>query len=141
MPCRQPGGGDFSTRPRFTGDWGGVRDELGAKGVVIDVDLTVTPMDVLSGGKSTGGETWGNADYTLNVDTQKLGLWPGGFFNVSLDTSFGTALDNSGAIVPVNTATLIPAPNEHTTALMSATFMQFLSTKLGVILGKIDTLA
>ena len=33
-------GGDFSTRPRLTGDWGGVRDELGAKGVVIDVDLT-----------------------------------------------------------------------------------------------------
>jgi porin len=140
-PVPQSWGGDFSTRPRLTGDWGGVRDDLGAKGVVIDVDFTVTPMDVLSGGKSTGGETWGNVDYTLNVDTQKLGLWPGGFFNVSVDTSFGTALNNSGAIVPVNTATLIPAPNENTTALMSASFMQFLSTKFGVILGKIDTLA
>jgi porin len=57
-------GGDLSTRPRLTGNWGGVRDELGAKGVVIDVDLTVTPMDVLGGGESTGGETWGNVDYT-----------------------------------------------------------------------------
>jgi porin len=134
-------GGDFSTRPRLTGDWGGVRDELGAKGVVIDVDLMVTPMAVLSGGKGTGGDTWGNVDYTLNVDPQKLGLWPGGFFNVSLDTSFGTALNNSGAIVPVNTATTIPAPNEHVTALMGATFMQFLSEKFGVLLGKIDTLS
>jgi porin len=133
-------GGDFSTRPRLTGDWGGVRDELGAKGVVIDVDLTVTPMDVLSGGKSTGGDTWGNADYTLNVDTQKLGLWPGGFINVSVDTSFGTALNNSGSVSPVNTAFLIPAPNDHTTALMGATLMQFLSEKFGLILGKIDTL-
>ncbi len=26
-------GGDFSTRPRITGDWRGVRDELGAKGL------------------------------------------------------------------------------------------------------------
>jgi porin len=137
----QTWGGDFSNRPRLTGDWGGMRDELGAKGVVLDVDLTVTPMDVLSGGKSTGSETWGNVDYTLNVDTQKLGLWPGGFVNVSGDTSFGTALNNSGAIVPVNTATLIPTPNEHASALMSATLMQFLSTKFGVILGKIDTLA
>ena len=134
-------GGDVSTRPRLTGNWGGLRDELGAKGIVIDVDLVVTPMAVLSGGKGTGGDTWGNVDYTLNVDTQKLGLWPGGFFNVSLDTSFGTALNNSGAIVPVNTATTIPAPNEHVTALMGATFMQFLSEKFGVILGKIDTLS
>src|SRR4029077_17224570 len=62
-------GGDFLSRPRMAGDWGGVRDELGTKGVVLAVDLTVTPMNVLSGGKSTGGDTWGNADYTLNVDT------------------------------------------------------------------------
>jgi porin len=133
-------GGDFSTRPRLTGDWGGVRDDLGAKGVVIDVDLTVTPMDVLSGGKDTGGDTWGNVDYTINVDTQKLGLWPGGFLNIAVDTSFGTALNNAGTIAPVNTAFLIPAPNDRTTALMGATYMQFLSAKFGLILGKIDTL-
>src|SRR5580698_2012493 len=65
-------GGDFLSRSRLTGDWGGLRDELGAKGIVLDVDLLVTPMDVWSGGKSTGGDTWGNADYTLNIDTQKL---------------------------------------------------------------------
>ena len=133
-------GGDFWTRPRLTGDWGGLRDDLGKKGVVFDVDVLVTPMDVLSGGKSTGGDTWGNADYTLNVDTQKLGLWPGGFLNISVDTSFGSALTNSGALVPVNTPTLIPKSNAHTTALMGATFMQFLSTKFGLILGKVDTL-
>ena len=45
------------------------------KGVVLDVDALVTPMDVLSGGHSTGEETWGNIDYTLNVDSEKLGLW------------------------------------------------------------------
>jgi porin len=132
-------GGDFWSRPRLTGDWGGLRDELGAKGVVFDVDLLVTPQDVLSGGRKTGGDTWGNADYTLNVDTQKLGLWPGGFLKISADSSFGTALNNSGAIVPVNTATLIPATNDRTTALMNATFMQFLSEKFGVVLGKFDT--
>jgi porin len=134
-------GGDIWTRPRLTGDWGGVRDDLAAKGIVIDVDLLVTPMDVLSGGKSTGGDTWGNADYTLNVDTEKAGLWPGGFLKVIVDTSFGTSLDNAGAIVPVNTATLIPAPNDRTTTLMNFTFMQFLSEKFGLMLGKFDTFA
>jgi porin len=134
-------GGDLWSRPRLTGDWGGLRDELAAKGVVIDVDLLVTPMDVLSGGKSTGGDTWGNADYTLNVDTEKAGLWPGGFLRIQVDSSFGTAVSNSGAIVPINTATLIPAPNDRTTTLMNATFMQFLSEKFGLVLGKFNTFA
>ena len=135
-------GGDLSSRPRLTGDWGGLRDELGKKGVVLDVDALVTPMDVLSGGRSTGSETWGNIDYTLNVDTQKLGLWPGGFLNVSADTGFGTNIfRNSGAIVPVDTAALLPAPSDRTTALTNATFMQFLSEKFGLVLGKFNTFA
>jgi porin len=135
-------GGDLESRPRLTGDWGGLRDELGKEGVVFDVDLLVTPMDVLSGGRSTDGDTWGNVDYTLNIDTQKLGLWPGGFFNVSVDTGFGSPLfDHSGAIVPVNTAALLPQPNDQTTALMNATFMQFLSEKFGLVVGKFNTFA
>jgi porin len=133
-------GGDFWSRPRLTGNWGGLRDELGAKGVVIDVDVLATPMDVLSGGKSTGGNAWGNLDYTLNVDTQKLGLWPGGFAKVSVDTSFGTQVNNSGAIIPIDTAYLVPAPNDRATTLMNATFMQFLSTKFGVLIGKFNML-
>ena len=32
-------GGDFWSRPRLTGSWGGLRDELGKKGVVLDLDL------------------------------------------------------------------------------------------------------
>ena len=124
------------SRPRLTGDFGSIRDGLGTKGVVIDVDVTAAPMGVLSGGKNTGGETWGNADYTLNLDTQKMGLWRGGFLNVSVDTSFGTALNNAGGAVPVNAAFLITESNTHTTALMGATYMQFLSPKFGVFIGK-----
>jgi porin len=134
-------GGDLSSRPRLTGDWGGLRDELGKKGVVLDVDVLVTPMDVMSGGRRTGAEPWGNVDYTLNVDTQKLGLWPGGFLKVSADTGFGTNLfAKSGALVPVNTATLLPGPNQRTTALTNATFMQFLSEQFGMVIGKFNLL-
>jgi porin len=80
-------------------------------------------------------------DYTLNIDTQKLGLWPGGFFKISADTGFGSnVFQNVGAIVPVNTAALIPAPNDRTTALMNATFTQFLSAEFGLFAGKINTL-
>jgi len=134
-------GGDLSSRPRLTGDWGGVRDKLGKKGVVFDLDLLLTPQDVVSGGRSTGSALWGNVDYTLNVDTQKLGLWRGGFLKVQGDTGFGNnVLRDSGALVPVNTAALIPGINKHTTALMNATVMQFLTDAFALVVGKINTL-
>jgi porin len=133
-------GGDFWNRPRLTGSWGGLRDELGKKGVVLDVDLTLTPQGVLSGGRDTGWEFWGNAEYTLNIDTGKLGLWPGGFFKFKGESSFGdTVLLQSGALIPVSTMALLPKPNKPVSALMNATFMQFLSPKFGLFAGKIDT--
>jgi porin len=134
-------GGDLSSRPRLTGSWGGLRDELGKKGVVLDVDVMGTPQGVLSGGRDTGWDIWGASEYTLHVDTQKLGLWPGGFLKVYGMSSFGHSVNQrTGAILPVNTATLVPAVNDPTSALMSATFMQFLSPKFGLVAGKIYTL-
>jgi porin len=131
-------GGDFWDRPRLTGSWWGLRDELGKKGVVFDADLLLTPQGVLSGGRDTGWEFWGNAEYTLNIDTGKLGLWPGGFFKISGNTGFGdTVLGTSGALVPVNTAALIPKPSTNTSGLVDATFTQFLSTKFGLTAGKL----
>ena len=133
-------GGDIWSRPRLTGSWWGLRDELGKKGVVFDADVLLTPQGVLSGGRDTGWEFWGNADYTLNVDTGKLGIWPGGFFKFYADTSFGeSVLPDVGAIVPVNTWAIMPKPNEPTSALMNATFMQFLSPKFGLFAGKVFT--
>src|SRR5580698_6765373 len=76
-PTPDTWGGDVWSRPRLTGDWNGVRDDLAKMGIVLDVDLLATPQDVVSGGRSTGANFWGNLDYTLNLDTQKMGLWPG----------------------------------------------------------------
>jgi porin len=130
-------GGDFWDRPRLTGSWWGLRDDLGKKGVVIDTDLLLTPQGV-SGGKNTAAELWGNAEYTLNVDTGKLGLWPGGFFKISGQTGFGTTVnDDSGALVPVNVATLVPDLGQEATGLTNLTVMQFLSPKFGLVAGKI----
>ena len=62
------------SRPRLTGDWDGFRDELGRKGVVVELDLLLTPQVNMGSDRNVGGDFWGNMDYTLNVDTQKLGL-------------------------------------------------------------------
>ena len=134
-------GGDLWSRPRLTGNWGGLRDDLGKKGVVFDVDLLLTPQGVASGGRDTRAEFWGNSEYTLNVDTGKLGLWPGGFLKAYAMSSFGDSVNQaSGALIPTNTAAFLPKLNEPATALMNLTFMQFLSPQFGLFAGKVYTL-
>jgi porin len=135
-------GGSFWDRPRLTGDWFGLRDEMGKKGVVLDLDLLQVPQGVMSGGRDTKAEYSGLAEYTLNVDTQKLGLWPGGFLNVMAMSSFGDNIDNaSGALLPPNILSILPQPAAtNTTALMNLTFMQFFSPKFGIVVGKLYTL-
>jgi porin len=133
-------GGTLLDRSRLTGDWFGLRDEMGKKGIVLDLDFLGTPQGVLTGGNDTEAQFWGNAEYTLNVDTQKLGLWPGGFFNGQAISGFGdTVTRAAGAIIPVNFANLLPVPNQNQTALMNLTFTQFLSKNFGLYAGKIYT--
>lgn len=142
VPVPPTWGGDIWERPRLSGSWFGLRDELGTKGVVLDLDLLLTPQGVSSGGRDTEADFWGNAEYTLNVDTQKLGLWPGGFFNVSAITGFGDTVNNaSGALLPPNFGTLLPSVGDDGTGLMNLTFLQFLSHKFGIIAGKLSGLA
>jgi len=135
-------GGSFWDRPRLTGSWFGLRDELGKKGVVLDLDLLQLPQGVATGGEDNVAKYGGLAEYTLNVDTQKLGLWPGGFFNIKGMTGFGQNVDKaSGALVPPNIVSLLPEPGkENDTGLMNLTFMQFLSKQFGVFAGKAYTL-
>ena len=133
-------GGDILSRARLTGDWGGLRDDLAKKGIVLDVDLLSTAQDVVSGGRNTGGNIWDNFDYTLNIDTQKLGLWPGGFLKIEGNTGFGSnVFHDSGAIIPVSTAALLPVPSDNTSALTNLVLTQFLSPQFGVFAGKINT--
>ena len=55
---------------------------LRAGKVVLDIDLLQTLQGVATGGRNEVATYLGTAEYTLNVDTQKLGLWPGGFLRV-----------------------------------------------------------
>jgi porin len=135
-------GGDLASRPRLTGDWGGARDDMARKGVVLDLDLYWMPQTITSGGKNEESGAWGNAIATLNVDTQKAGLWAGGFFKLQTVTSFGDNLArDTGAIVPANITWMLPSPTETDTGLQELTYTQFFSHQLGVFLGKINSIA
>lgn len=132
-------GGDLFSRERLTGDWGGVRDEMSKKGVVLDANMLLMPGGVVTGGKDTGAEFWGNVDYTLNLDTDKMGLWSGGFFKFEGVSSFGNTLYNQvGAVVPTNVASLYPSFNEASSGLMQASYTQFFSPQFAVTMGKMN---
>ena len=104
-----PYSGDFWTRSTLTGDWGGFRNELAAKGVTIDMSLTQVGQGVVDGGKDDAWKYGGRGDLTINLDTQKLGLWPGGFFTVEVEGNFTKSVNGkTGALMPVNTNQLYP---------------------------------
>ncbi len=134
-------GGPLLDRPRLTGDWGGFRDEMGKSGVTLDVDLTQVGQRVAGGGREEAGKYSGLFEYTLNLNSQKMGLWPGGFLTVQGMTNYGTNVGYaSGAIIPANITALFPEPGQTSTGLMNASFTQFLSQNFGVAIGKLSAL-
>src|SRR5262249_942653 len=80
VPAPMPYSGDIWRRSTLTGDWGGLRNELAVKGVPLDLDITQVGQGVVGGGKSGAWEYGGRGDFILDLDSGKLGLWPGGFF-------------------------------------------------------------
>ena len=140
-----PYSGNFWTRSTLSGDWGGLRNGLAAKGITFDMSLTQAYQGVVEGGIK---ETWrygGRGNLTINVDTQKLGLWPGGFLMVEVEGNFAKSVnDKTGAIMPVNSNQVYPrmafpgvndGDNLNVPAVM---FTQFFSPYAAVFFGKID---
>jgi porin len=132
--------GDLWSRPKLTGDWGGLRTTLGKNGVQLDLDNVHTFQAVTSGGLDTTGRYLGNAEIVLKLDSQKMGLWPGGFLLVRGEAAFGTGVNSAtGALLPVNTRPILSLPARDEMVLSHVVLTQFLSEKFAVTLGKLDT--
>jgi porin len=131
--------GGFFTRPALTGDWGGVRQHLMDKGLRFDVNLTQTYQGNVTGGTINRGYYQGGLRYELGLDTGYMGLWPGGMLTVRGETRYGKS-DNfhTGSIMPVNTDSLYPVPEEDTTCLTELYYTQFFSPQLGFFAGRMS---
>jgi porin len=118
---------------------------MATKGINLDVDLVQSLQGLNSGGSLRSQDSvlyryGGYVDYRLNVDTGKLGLWPGGFLALKAETQFASFLESghTGALFAPNAAALYPVPFDETSALSSVVFTQFLAKFFGIYLGKID---
>lgn len=133
--------GDLATRDAMLGDWGGIRTDAAAKGVVLDADHISTYQNVVDGGRDTGGEYIGTVDFELKLDFDKLGLWPGAFMRVKGESIFGDGINrNAGTVLTPNTDSVLPLPGEDDAYLPEVSFYQFLSENFGIVLGKLTTL-
>lgn len=133
--------GDFFRRSTLTGDWGGARNDLAAKGITFDASVTQVGQGVLSGGKDSTWQYGGRGDLTGHLDTQKLGLWPGGFLTVELEGNWADSVNGStGALATANTNQIFPVSVGTNVALPALNFAQFLSPYFGVMFGKFATM-
>lgn len=135
-------GGDLLHSPGLTGDWGGARTKLAEEGISFNVEVLQFMQGNAHGGKDTNHAISysGSSDYILQLDTGRMGLWPGGYFKVRGETEFGRGVGREvGAVSPPNFDALLPVPDDcGLTTLTEAWYMQYLSEKLYVLGGKVD---
>ena len=137
--------GDIWHREFLTGDWGGARTKLAENGILFDLSATQILQGNAHGGKDTNNafRYSGSADYTLKLDTARMGLWPGGLITLRGETQFGQSIrGKTGAILAPNMDALLPVPDDSgITTLSEFTIMQALSEKFVLLAGKLDPMA
>jgi porin len=134
-------GGDLRTRSQFTGDWGGSRDALATKGLTFFSDITQYYQGVASGGLKQQFRYGGRADYLIDLDSQKMGLWKGGHIDLRAETRLGQDSNEvDGAVAPSNFAMALPLLDQDVTALTGVQYTQDFSEHLSVFCGKLNLL-
>jgi porin len=136
-----PFGGPWYSRPKLTGDWCGLREQLRDCGITVDVSSTTYYQGTASGGLQDTFRFGGRNDYLLNVDGQKAGLWQGLFINLHGETVYGDSANlATGAVVPVNIGRAHPVFLGNESALTAVKFTQALSENFILYGGKINTI-
>jgi porin len=77
------------------GSWGGIRSELGRRGVVPTLILISDPFGNLHGGERTGAAAYNLVGLDFRIDTGRLIGWKGGQFDIGGAVNFGTSLSRS----------------------------------------------
>jgi porin len=128
----------------ITGDWGGYRAWLSGHGLELSADLTTTLQGVMDGGFDEAARIGGSSELILDIDIEKLGLWPGGFARVAAEGRFGDdVVGKAGTLSPVNADAIFPADpdkmGEDLFALTEMNATQFLLPWLGIYGGLLNT--
>ena len=138
-------GDDLETRGYLTGDWNGKRTAwANDHGFQWNIDTVTWTDQALDGGTTDDLEFGGNLTYNLNWDLMRAGILPGALLTLRAETRWGSSgMLNTGQAVPMNTAALTPTnytdfDEGYGLAVTQLSYLQMLSTKFGVLAGKLD---
>jgi hypothetical protein len=135
--------GDLWSRSTLTGNWGGVRESLAAKGISTDLSFATVLQGVAYGGANTAAKVGTSMDLGLHLDFMRMGLIPGGLLSLRAEGDFGdSVLEDAGTITAVNYVALLPVGtlDNDTATISDLYYTQFLGKQFGVFAGRFDTM-
>jgi len=121
------------------GTIGEQRQKLYEGGIALDASVTQTPQGVVSGGEDRAWRYSGNADYYLALDSDRLGLWPGGLLKLTGRTKFGRGvLTQAGNLSPVNYGWLLPSFEDESDSFLEEYYItQGLTDWAALVFGRL----
>ncbi len=123
------------------GDGLGLRPYLEERGLSFYVSFTQFQQGVAAGGVRQGFRWGGKFDMLAHLDSDKLGLWEGGTFDLFAESLLGQSVDGlAGAFSPTNLATYFPVHDTQITAITGLKFTQAITERAGVFFGKLNAL-
>jgi porin len=131
--------GNFRERSTLFGDPDGKRQWLYDKGIALDLSVTQVYQGVASGGKDKEWKYSGTADYSLALDSQRIGLWSAGLLTVHGRTKIGRSVNSTArTLSPVNWNYLTPDSAEDSESFLEEYYLtQGLTEKLSFVAGRI----
>ena len=123
------------------GDGFGLRPFALERGVSFYVSSTQFEQGVAAGGVRQAFRWGGKFDMLAHLDSDKLGLWDGGTFDLFVESILGQSIDGfAGVYSPTNLAMFFPVPDAQITAITGLKFTQAITDRTGVFFGKLNAL-
>jgi porin len=131
--------GPLLDRPTLTGDWGGTRDVLAARGITFAPSLTQFYQGPIAGNTAHKFYYGAKGDVLVNIDGAKLGFWDGFGMQMHGEYNLGkTPGVVAGTTFPNNTAMTFPYLNQPGGDLTSLFFSQRFGPNFTVVAGKMN---
>lgn len=130
--------GNIRERSTLFGDPDGKRQWLYDKGVALDLSVTQVYQGLTSGSENKEWKYSGTADYSLALDSGRLGLWPAGLLTVHGRTKFGRSVNSTArTLSPVNWNYSTPDSAEDSESFLEEYYLsQGLTGKLSLLAGR-----
>jgi porin len=123
------------------GDWGGLRDSLGTRGIRFDLWTTGFTQSMFQGTGDQGWDLGGRVDLLLDADTASLGLWQGGGLHAHLEYRSGNVPgERGGTTIPVHSGGHFPIDSRDDLVASSFYASQRFGDSTRLMLGKINVI-